>query len=83
MRKQKTDSSRYYNNVVIRVMNGETFGNWNKLIEYVLNLPRKEAIKDYPELVKALDKYEEMQAIWNKIQMNKVNKTTNKLLNIK
>lgn len=75
MKVKKTDNSKYYNNVVIKVMNGESFGNWNKLIEYVLSLPRKEAEKDYPELIKALDRYNEIQAVWNKIQLDKTNKT--------
>lgn len=71
MKKSKVDNSRYYNNVVIKIMNGEKFGNWNKLIEYVLSLPKKEAMKDYPELMQALELYNKIESVWNKIQSNK------------
>lgn len=71
MKKSKVDNSKYYNNVVIKIMSGEKFGNWNKLIEYVLSLPKKEAFADYPELMQAIERYNKIESVWNKIQADK------------
>lgn len=68
MKNKTIDNSKYYNNVVIKVMSGEKFGNWDKLVQYVLTLPEKEAMIDYPELTKAIKRYQEIESIWNKIQ---------------
>lgn len=56
----KSDRERYFDNVILNVVQGIDFGFWSKLIDLIMNATEKEYIKyqkDYPELLEAINRY--------------------------
>lgn len=60
IRTNDSDRKRYFDNVVLNVVQGIDFGFWNKLIDFIMTANEQDYIKykqDYPELLDAIDRY--------------------------
>lgn len=77
IRTNDSDRKRYFDNVVLNVVQGIDFGFWNKLIDFIMTANEQDYIKykqDYPELLDAIDRYNnahKSMGIPNKLQRRK------------
>lgn len=60
LKSEKKDREKYFDNVILKVVEGVDFGFWGKLIDLIMKSTDEEYKKykrDYPELLSAIDRY--------------------------